>query len=174
MKPKLNSQGFTLLEILVVIGIIGILSAVVMVSLGRSKANARDVKRVADVREILNATQIYFNSVEDYPPDCAEIGYAGGCDIADFMGLGFGADSSIDSQFMGFLAPDYMPLPPSDPLVGSTEHYYMYATNTEYPAGSGDFYHYLIGTRVENVSNNNGGITPPAGFEEYYFVGERE
>lgn len=173
MKLKLNSKGFTLIELLIVIGIIGILAAVIMISLNRSRSNSRDAKRVADVREVLSAIQLYYTNNEDFPPDCAEPGYAGGCDMADFMGTGFGADTSTDGQFLGFLSPDFMQVPPSDPLNGP-DNYYMYATDMEYPPGSGVFYHYLIGTILENEGNNRDGITPPTGYETYYFVGERE
>src|SRR3990167_6802356 len=41
-------RGFTLIELLMVIAIIGILSSIVMVSLGSSKTKLRDAKRVSD------------------------------------------------------------------------------------------------------------------------------
>jgi prepilin-type N-terminal cleavage/methylation domain-containing protein len=54
-RPK--KEGFTLIEILVVIGIIGILAAVVLVAVspGRQFKQARDTQRVANVNTLLNA-----------------------------------------------------------------------------------------------------------------------
>ena len=43
---KKHSRAFTIVELLVVIAIIGILSSVVMTSLGSPRAKARDGKRI--------------------------------------------------------------------------------------------------------------------------------
>lgn len=57
MKIKNNKKGFTLIEILVVIGIIAVLSAVVLVAINpaRQFKLARDSQRVSNVTAILNA-----------------------------------------------------------------------------------------------------------------------
>lgn len=64
---KKGARGFTLIELLVVIAIIGILSSVVLVSLGGARVKARDSKRIADLSSVQQAIELY-NSDNGYYP----------------------------------------------------------------------------------------------------------
>lgn len=61
------SKAFTLIELLVVIAIIGILSTLVIVSLGDSRARARDSKRINDIRAVGTALELYHANHGSYP-----------------------------------------------------------------------------------------------------------
>ena len=68
-KKNMNTKrkGFTLIELLVVIAIIGILATLAVVALQQARKNARDAKRIADVRQMQTALELYFNDNQYYP-----------------------------------------------------------------------------------------------------------
>ena len=63
----LRRSGFTLIELLVVIAVIGILAAVILASLNTARAKARDAKRIADLKQVQTALELYRNDNSDYP-----------------------------------------------------------------------------------------------------------
>ncbi len=60
------AKGFTLLELLVVITIIGLLSAVGLASYTRAQARARDAKRQGDLTTLRNALELYYSENNSY------------------------------------------------------------------------------------------------------------
>ncbi len=65
--PVRRTGGFTLIELLVVIAIIGILSSVVLASLNSARLKARDARRVADLKQIQIALELYYDANGKYP-----------------------------------------------------------------------------------------------------------
>ncbi|MDR3642937.1 MAG: prepilin-type N-terminal cleavage/methylation domain-containing protein [Candidatus Doudnabacteria bacterium] len=66
LRPK-NQKGFTLIELLVVIAIIGLLASVVLVALNGARAKSRDAKRIADIRQMASAMELFYNDNNSYP-----------------------------------------------------------------------------------------------------------
>ncbi|HDO23649.1 MAG TPA: prepilin-type N-terminal cleavage/methylation domain-containing protein [bacterium] len=60
-------KGFTLIELIVVVAIIALLLATIMVSLSNVKSKSRDAQRMANMRELNNALNLYENSTMQYP-----------------------------------------------------------------------------------------------------------
>ncbi len=93
-------KGFTLIELLVVIAIIGVLASMVMSSLNDARARARDAKRIADIRSIQNALELYHLDNGSYP----ERTISGFCATLPL------STSLVDNGYLSIL--------PTDPLSG--------------------------------------------------------
>ena len=102
-----NKQGFTLIELLVVIAIIGLLSTLAVVALNNAREKSRDARRVADIKQIQTALELYYNDCALYPPP-AEVVPGGNINADD--GTCPGAETT-----------EYMAVVPDDPL--STQDY---------------------------------------------------
>jgi len=66
-KSRNFTTGFTLVELLVVISIVGLLSSVTLASLNSARVKANDAKALSTLREIENALTLYYDEHGYYP-----------------------------------------------------------------------------------------------------------
>ena len=66
MERKKNS-GFSLVELLVVISIIAVLSAVLMVNFVGMRERSRDAQKIQDLSAVKDALRMYYNDFQAYP-----------------------------------------------------------------------------------------------------------
>ncbi|WP_416208538.1 type II secretion system protein [Fodinibius sp.] len=62
-----DHKGFTLVEILVVVGILGLLASVVYANLGGARQSANDARRISDVTSISDALELYYARNRKFP-----------------------------------------------------------------------------------------------------------
>ena len=121
MKNNINSylvrrkKGFTLIEILVVIGIIAILAAIVIVAInpGRQFAQARNSQRTSNVETIINA-------IGQNIADNKGIFTCGTITLPTTATVIASASSSSTVDLRPCLVPTYISEMPTDPTVGIT------------------------------------------------------
>ena len=150
---KKTLRGFTLVELLVVIAIIGLLSTLAVVSLNSARGKARDAKRLADIRQIQTAMELYYQnaSTPGYPAGAAiPLGSATAAKLCDAASSSAGFQAATvacsGSTLMGSVpsAPA-----PQDGSCTSGNNAYVYtvnATSTGYSLG------YCIGATTSNVA----------------------
>ena len=128
----MSRRGFTLIELLVVVAIIGVLSSVVLANLNSARRKARDVERASDMKQILNAVSLFYNTYGCVPrtagTTCAPSVTSGYSD-GNTDGEG-GFDISNVGGFMPFLvASGFISQVPVDPINNSTYRYRYYCYN---------------------------------------------
>lgn len=123
---KERRKGFTLIELLVVVAVIGLLAAVAIVALNNARARARDAKRLADIRQIQTALEMYFLDKNHYPNTSVPGGIGGKCLCS--------TDTGFDASCSGTVYMSKVPSNPSPRTDGScTDTDYTYhVTATTY------------------------------------------
>lgn len=66
---KRGHKGFTIVELVIVMVVIGILATIIMVSVSRARERSYLTRANADLLTVANATKLYVNKHNEYPPD---------------------------------------------------------------------------------------------------------
>jgi general secretion pathway protein G len=67
MFKKVNQKGFTIVELLIVIVVIGILAAIVITQFSGAQQTARNTNRQTDLRSVHGQLEAYFAAEGNYP-----------------------------------------------------------------------------------------------------------
>jgi type II secretion system protein G len=167
INKKDRQRGFTIVELLIVIVVIGILAAITIVAYNGVQARARDSQRLSDVKTIMKALEIYKINNGSYPAPNSTPNAAGwevttnGTTATNFLSALVSANGVTK-----------IPLDPTNtgnpanlnPLWNANEYEYFYY---RYPAGTnscdatkGPFY--VLGiTRMDTVASGTSAPTSP-------------
>ncbi len=66
-RSLLPARGFTLIEMLIVVAIIGILATFVLLGVGPTRVRARDARRISDLHQVQTALELYYGKNGVYP-----------------------------------------------------------------------------------------------------------
>lgn len=118
-----SRRGFTLIELLVVIAIIGILASIVLASLNTARLKGRDARRLADLKEIQTALDLYYSNHNAYPVQTTQAAAA--------------------TALASVVTDGDMSVIPDDPLGGTTHYVYIS------PIGGAE---YCLGSTLEGTA----------------------
>lgn len=157
--------GFTLIEIIVVVSVIGILAAIIIPNMNQGSAQARDAERRAMVSTMGAAIELYREKYGRYPEACnpdpvvptnnghwsgqwsGELGtdYECGDGSAEYIRNDLSSTAEVEN-----FAPQFIPTLPKDPFRdGISSRSYVYATN---PDGTVYKFMSMDGAETETVS----------------------
>lgn len=104
-------RGFTLIEVLIVVAIIGILTAILVANYNDARKNSRDKIRKSDLKTLQLSLELYKAQNGQYPSQ--------GCGTNGSQWAGPGPHSAgwgaSCEQYINGLVPDYIPVLPEDP-----------------------------------------------------------
>ena len=146
VQNKINKKAFTLVELLVVIAVIAIIATLAVIALQQARSRARDSKRIADVKQVQTALELFFNEQGRYP-------------TVDEWNSG-----SLITSTSQILMQDIPVAPyPADGSCDSTTNNFYYQPNGDYSNYSISF---CLGNDISGLSDGLKCMTPGGILEE--------
>lgn len=123
---KKNQDGFTIVELLIVIIVIGILAALVLNTFQGVQARARDTERRTDVNSIATQLEAYYADFGHYPDGSAATTCGDGsasCALSSLEGRGLDSEALVDPNEGAINVG-------ANPSATTTDHGYYYDITT--------------------------------------------
>jgi prepilin-type N-terminal cleavage/methylation domain-containing protein len=136
-----NKQGFTLIELIVIIGIISILATISIISFKTSQSKARDAIRLSDVQQLAVALDYYYDDNKRTYPEC---GY-----VCDF-------DANWQNGCLGEALKPYIKELPRDPSKRINNGYCYY---THYNYNVDNKQDVVLTFSMEDINPSTGNAT---------------
>lgn len=155
---NIQSGGFTIVELLIVIVVIAILAAISIVAYNGIQARTKDTARIQKVTEIAKALELYKVDKGQYPPILDASSQEGSCGSQTDNWGHCDRLKQITDMLVPYASVDLLPL--SDAVAGAGMFYYTSQVSDSYQT-------YGMYIKMEgNGGQNDGGY-----FANYYEVG---
>lgn len=148
-----NNKGFTLIELMVAVGIIAVMTAVLSANFSDARAQSRDKARMTSLKELQLSVELYKAQYGHYPKQAC------GAEGTQFAGPGPGASGLIEcpNYIVGRLAgesfvPDFISALPTDTKVEAEAGKGFYYSSDS----AGSSYKIMIKDAVENLTVGSG------------------
>lgn len=144
-------RGFTLVELLIVISILGILATIALVAFSSAQMRGRDTQRKSNLNEVSHALELFYADYGKYPPTDASrtTGVIYGCPYdatkSTYTPCSWGTGELRDVDANGTTKTTYMKTMPKDP---SPTFSYYYRVSTD---GS----KYALYAHIENTQDTS-------------------
>jgi prepilin-type N-terminal cleavage/methylation domain-containing protein len=149
---SLRHGGFTLLELLVVIAVIGLLASIILASMTQSRAKGRDAKRRQDLRQLQTALELFYSTNGGYP---FALNWWGLCPS---FNQGGSLLTSGPNGYIPNLAPAYISVLPTDPKPVGNDGCYLYSAQLSIGNGLSSDYKLMAHKTVESAVSPNDGM----------------
>ncbi len=141
----MKNKGFTLVELLVVMAILGVLVTLIAGGFRTAQVRGRDGKRKSDLKEIANSLEVFYSDHNKYPD--ANGGQIQACPYDPGLGSGdctWGAGEFTDGATV------YFRTLPEDPVSSQN-----YVYRVQLIADNADNQKYQLFARLENPEDQN-------------------
>ncbi len=135
-----KKSGFTLIELMVVMVILGMLAVLISGNFFNSLKRGRDTRRKTDIQNIQKAFEVYYEDMGRFPPD----DILGETKVCYHNGTSYDCDRKV-----------YMQTLPTDPSIGT----YVYETD---PEGT----YYKLYSCIENEKDISSGVLSSGGVQD--------
>lgn len=157
ISPATNQKGFSLVEILITLGIIALVSGIALGLAASLKKTTNDARRQSDLKEIQSALQLFYADHQTYPL-ANELPFGGLFDSRDSQKIYSKVVPTDPVKPGGYC---YLPLPQVNSpisaactLATQSCHYYVLCANLESPTAG------VAACNCSGSNSHNYGVSP--------------
>ncbi len=152
LSPRKSIPAFTLIELLIVVGIIGLLATITIAVVNNGRVKSRDSKRVADLKQLQKALELSFEPSAGYPVVSGSLPLPGATARVFCNNAGVGVFQATSAGCSTI----YMGIVPSNPTPGGAGYSYRSTNGNGVACTTAPCLGYCIQTTLEQGLSQGG------------------